>query len=361
MRKQNLWVPIALLSSLLLLTGCFSKGDQSLEEMDTPQDIEAVSDLNELEENLGELNGENVVSDSQEVESEMRQLYLLDENGMVVPQSLPIPKSETNEVAKQVLNHLVKDGPVTNILPNGFQAVLPAGTEINGLNLEEDGTLIVDVSEEFTNYQPEEERKIIEAMTFTLTQFDSIERVKLRIEGQDLDVMPVNGTPISQGYTRANGINIHVGDSYDFTSSEAVTVYYPSENEEQFYYVPVTMPLQTKGKDTIEVALEALLEGPSYELAGLLHVFPEEVALFDQPLYEDGVLTVTFNEEILHDIEEQTISDEVMSSLVLTLTEQPGVESVNIRVNNYEEVYTESGEPVSEPVTREEVTKTDSI
>src|SRR5699024_12319256 len=62
-----------------------------------------------------------------EMETAARQLYLIDVNGMVVPQTLELPNIDSNEVAKQVLEYLVKDGPVTSILPNGFQAVLPAG------------------------------------------------------------------------------------------------------------------------------------------------------------------------------------------------------------------------------------------
>src|SRR5690625_1962986 len=111
---------------------------------------------------------------------------------MVVPQTLSIPKDESKAVAKQVLTYLIKDGPVTNYLPSGFQAVIPANTEINGINLKEDGTLIVDVTEDFANYDPEDELNIIEAITYSLTQFESVKRIKLRINGEELTEMPVN-------------------------------------------------------------------------------------------------------------------------------------------------------------------------
>src|SRR5690625_3051703 len=100
---------------------------------------------------------------------------------MVAAQTLELPISDNKEVATQVLTYLIKGGPVTPILPNGFQAVLPEGTEILGLSLQEDGTLIVDVSEEFEDYEAEDELKILQAMTYTLTQFDSVDRIKLWI------------------------------------------------------------------------------------------------------------------------------------------------------------------------------------
>src|SRR5699024_402390 len=65
-------------------------------------------------------------------ETVKRELYLIDADGMVAPQTVELPKSE--QVATQAMEYLVKGGPVTDILPNGFEAVLPQGTEILGLN-----------------------------------------------------------------------------------------------------------------------------------------------------------------------------------------------------------------------------------
>lgn len=59
-----------------------------------------------------------------------RELYLVDKNGYVVPQTLAVPTSKANEVMQQTLEYLVKDGPVTNLLPNGFRAVIPANTSM---------------------------------------------------------------------------------------------------------------------------------------------------------------------------------------------------------------------------------------
>src|SRR5690625_3842086 len=142
----------------LLLSGCL-KGEQSLGETD--------SNLNESEREIAddteekvigvEEDDENTEGDIEETEevhvNELveRQLYLVDADGMVVPQTLSIPADESKAVAKQVLTYLIKDGPVTEFLPNGFQAVLPANTEILGLKLLDDGTLIVDVSDDFNN------------------------------------------------------------------------------------------------------------------------------------------------------------------------------------------------------------------
>ncbi|RKQ37935.1 GerMN domain-containing protein [Oceanobacillus halophilus] len=350
----------------LVLSGCF-QGEQSLEqeEIDPPQDAEAVDNL---EETTTDKVSESATTeteegmDEEETVTDMvpRELYLLDKNGMVAAQTLELPNTESNEVATQVLEYLVDGGPVSSLLPNGFQAVFPEGTEILGLNLKEDGTMIVDVSEEFKNYESEDEVKILEAMTFTLTQFDNVDRVQLWINGHQQDVMPVNGTPIGNGYSKADGINVVQSDVVDLLNSQAVTMYYPAEHNENRYYVPVTQYVEKNEENMYKSIVQTLLKGPGYD-ASVLHVFNMDTMLTSEPKVEDGVLNLMFSEEILKDSEQSIIADEVMETLVRTLTEQEGVEAVNIKVENVDQLVSENGETYDKPVTRDSLTPTEKL
>ncbi|MFQ3542577.1 GerMN domain-containing protein [Halobacillus rhizosphaerae] len=345
---------IAVLLSTGLLSGCFFEGEQSLEKMDTPPDKAAVSN--------SDMDSTTVQTDKEKTDGEetskgtvSRDIYLLDSNGLVVPQTLELPASK--EVALQSLQYMVKDGPVTELLPEGFQAVLPAGTEIKGINLK-DGTLTVDVSKEFGEYAPKDEKKILQALTYTLTQFDNVERLKLWIDGKEQNTMPVNGSPITEGVSRSDGINIQVGDQTDLVNSEAVTVYFPSQNDQQIYDVPVTTRVK-KADDTYETVVQALLDGPELGTA-LQQPFNEEAELLSTDL-KDGVLTLTFNEGILSGEKPKAIADEALSSLVLSLTEMKEVEAVQIKVEGADEVFNESGQPLTEPVTRADITAAKSL
>ncbi|MDL4840607.1 GerMN domain-containing protein [Aquibacillus rhizosphaerae] len=370
MKRSSIWIFTCLISlTLLLLSGCgVFQGEQTLEEIDAPENA-SLDNVEELEtsetepeesEETDEMDSEQEESDSvEEVETVERQLYLLDSNGMVAPQTLELPKEDSKAVATQALEYLVKGGPVTELLPDGFEAVIPSGTEIIGLNIKEDGTLIVDVSKEFAEYRPEDEKKIIQAMTFTLTQFENVEKINLWINGHEQTEMPVNGTPISEGYSRANGINIHQAGSVDLMDSKAVTLYYPAQHNDTFYYVPVTQHVEVEDNEYQSI-VQALMEGPSLEL-DVLNVFNTGINVTEEPEYKDGTLTLNFNENILDNVEKGSISDEVMETLVLTLTEQPGVEAVNVKVENLEEVFNEDGVPYSEPVTRDMFVPTGSL
>ena len=329
------------------LAGCM-KGEQTMEEVDVPENVSIVDEeANENnDEQINEAEDEAVIESEETV---ARELYLIDENGMVVPETLELPKSES--AAKQVLEYLVKDGPVTELLPNGFEAVLPAGTEILGVNLEEEGTLIVDVSKEFQEYQAEDELKILQAMTHTLTQFESVDKIKLWINGHNLTEMPVNGTPLSDGYSRANGINLDVTERPDVQSTEAATVFYPKKYESGLKFVPMTKYISRAEKeDYFASVVQAMLDGPSYSYV-VQDVFNDQTTLVKKPYLKDGVLQLEFSDAILENKEKQTISDETVETLVRTLTAQEGVDAVQLTVENVEELSGKNGVSYNEPVT----------
>jgi len=342
---------------LILIVGCQSKEDKEdeLEELDAPQE-----EMNETE--TDETDIEEDAEREEEAGDETagtvaRELYLLSKEGLVVPQIVELPRVE--EVAMQALEYLIDDGPVTNLLPNGFEAVLPAGTEVLGVNLDENGTLVVDLSEEFTEYDGAKERQIIEAMTYTLTQFESVDRIRLWINGYEQTEMPVNGMPIGNGYSRVNGINIMDVEGVDLMESEAVTLYYPTQLGSQFYHVPVTQHIE-QGENLNHGIVEALLKGPSYE-SGLLHVFNPNIELLDVGELNEGVLSLEFTEEILADVNEAYIADEVIETIVLTLTDRPDISGVNFSVENVEQIFNEHGVPYSESVTRDVFVPTGSF
>ncbi|GAE26171.1 germination (cortex hydrolysis) and sporulation protein GerM [Halalkalibacter wakoensis JCM 9140] len=345
-------VPI-LAFTMLTMAACSSGANEAGNEMDTPptnyleedeslgleEDTDDVPDEAEGDE---ENSGDDATSDSVQ-----RELYLIDSNGLVVPQTFELPKTES--VLKQSLEYLVDGGPVTELLPNGFQAVLPAGTEVT-VNLKSDGMAVADFSNEFKDYNPSQEKQVLEAVTWTLTQFENVDSVQINVNGYKQDTMPVDGTPIGEGVSRANGINLETGSVTDVVNSKAVTLYFLAQHGENTYYVPVTRRVAT-GTESLTAAVEELLKGPSNE-SQLITDFRHEVALIDEPLYENGTVTLNFNESLLSQNQGSAVSSEVLNMLALTLTEQEGIEKVAVQVNGEADILSESGnvvEPVSRP------------
>ena len=106
--------------------------------------------------------------------------------------------------------------------------------------------------------------------------------------------------------------------------------------------------------------MNELVEGPAYA-SNLLSEFQADVKLLDTPKLEDGKVTLNFNESIFGSFEEKMVSEHVLNSLVLSLTEQAGVESIALTVKGEKDVLSEKGEKLSEPVTRPEKVNTGSF
>ncbi|KUP07001.1 sporulation protein [Bacillus coahuilensis m2-6] len=339
----------AIIVSAVALSGCGLFPTSGNPELDPPEDVSYLEE-GSVEE-VAQNDGENVTSSVTEDEeyTTMTELYLIDANGYVVAQNLPLPV--TNSVAKQALEYLVANGPVNEILPNGFRAVLPADTMVD-VDIQ-DGLAVVDFSKEFENYNAQDEKAILQSITWTMTQFEGVESVEIRVNGHSLTEMPVNGTPISkEGLSRKDGINLTLSDVVDIQGSKAVTVYYLAQSGEEVYYVPVTKRV-SNSTDTISLVVNELIKGPDAS-SGLVTGLMPDVELLDSPTVKDGVATLNFNEFIFGSFEQKMISEHVLNSLILSITEGSAVEKVAITVNGEAEVLNESGESISEPVSRPE-------
>ncbi|MBM7096542.1 GerMN domain-containing protein [Bacillus sp. H-16] len=384
------WWMLILAAAVVTACGAEDEAQETFEEVDPPQYVDDEDELGlegmleALEENTVEVNEEMDMEEGMEEdeydekggmmedddmhedgmheedeemeekgggmmeETAMRELYLMDRNGMVTPQTFALPDS--NQDLEQSLSYLVKDGPVTELLPNGFQAVLPAGTEVLEAEVTGDGTAVIDFSPDFTDYRPEDELRILQAVTWTVTQFENVDRVQIKIAGEEQQVMPQNGTPIAEGYSRIHGINLETGAVSDLSNTKAVTVYFLSQHEDQTYYVPVTRRVPANA-DTYTAVVDELLKGPDM-LTSLLTDFRNEVALVEEPKFRNGTVTLNFNEGVLTQLEGTAVSEHVVNMLVLSLTEQEEVEQVSIEVNDNDELMVSSGAALTEPVTR---------
>ncbi|WP_077618998.1 GerMN domain-containing protein [Bacillus sinesaloumensis] len=339
-------IAATVVTSTVLLSGCgLFGGEEEVTQMDPPQN-ETVDETVAKGDDPAIEDTEGTDQDEATTETVKRDLYLIDDNGLVVPYTVDLPK--TDSAARQVLEYLVAGGPLNEILPDGFRAVIPQDTEVD-VNLK-DGTLTADFSKEFGTYSPEDEDKILQAITWTLTQFDNVKNVVISVNGYTLDEMPVNGTPIPADLSRADGINVDNSGVVDITNSRPVTLYFYVQNEEAEYYVPVTKRIENTGDDQVTSVVNALINGPNMN-STLISDIHQDVKLLGVKM-EDGKATLDFNEAIFGAFNEKMVSKHVINSLVLSLTEQPEIEGVAITVNGSEDVVTEDGKSLTEPVTR---------
>jgi germination protein M len=340
----------AVVVSTVLLSGCGLFGTEAVKKIDPPQQKTVITDKKVTKEATAKKeNSQNTVK---------TELYLIDKNGYVVPKTLDLPK--TASVAKQALEYLVSNGPVTDMLPNGFRAVIPEDTQLS-VNIDKaSGLATVNFSKEFKNYQPADEQKILQSVTWTLTQFDAVKHVKLQMNGHDLTEMPVGGTPISDSLSRTMGINIDTTDVNDITNTKPVTVYYLGGEEGSYYYVPVTKRVSNNVKDNVVAVVDELVKGPS-DNSNLVSDFMPDVKLLNAPKIEGGQVTLDFNKNIYGSYKENMVSQHLLDELVLSLTEQKQIQKVAVTVNGKASLVDNKGKKLTAPVTRPEKVNTGSF
>ncbi len=345
----------AVFASSVFLSGCGLFGGSGKEQIDPPKSVVYEEDQTAVE-GQEDVGMETAGKDEAVTNTVQTELYLINKDGLVVPQTLNLPKTES--VATQALEHLVKDGPVTEMLPNGFMSVLPVDTKLS-VDIK-DKVATVNFSKEFKEYQAEDELKILESVTWTLTQFDSIDKVKFKLNGHELNEMPVNGTPIGETYSRSKGINLDTADVLDIRNTKPVTVYYIGGEADSYYYVPVTKRVTNNEANNLRAVVNELVKGPSIA-SNLESDFLAEVKLLDDPKIENGKVTLNFNEFVYSNSEEKIVSRHLLDALVLSLTEQKGIESVAITVNGKSDFVNDEGEKMTEPVTRPQKVNTGSF
>lgn len=338
MHKRWLFAAACFLLVPLLLNGCvFGPEKDASQPIDPPP-----AGVNE---NTSEVTAKQAEKEETEKQSLGIELYFMTQTGHVAPYTLNLPSSKG--IAKEVLKFMVKEGPGQAMLPKGFTPILPKGTQVKALNIQ-NGVATIDFSKEFLNYKQEEEEDLLSAVAWTLTGFSTVNEVNIWVDGKPLAVMPKGKTP-AQGLTRNDGINLEVAKGTDITRSMPVTLYFLGQlPDNHTYYVPVTR--MVNATDNVgETVINELVKGPQLE-SGLSAAL--DTTLKVNKVQVKGDLAVAdFGEQLLQ-YGKNAASEEALQTIVLSLTENTAAEKVKLVVNGKQNVTIAGKKPVGEPVTR---------
>lgn len=261
-------------------------------------------------------------------------IYLLDSNDYVARTVITSCNCEPKDKAKDLLEGLIIDGKKSNIIPNGFRSIIPSGTSINDIILE-DKILTIDFSKELLEINSSYEEKMIESIIFTLTNIEGIDKVIIKVEGEQLERLPYSKKILPTVLDKDYGIN----KSYQLVSIndiESYTLYYVNSYNDNYYYVPVTKYINNSSQDKIKVIIEELSTSPIYE-SNLMSFLNVSTKLLNYEII-DNKLKLNFNNMILNDVTDNNILEEVVYTVGLSMSDNLGVEEVIFMVEN-EEIY----------------------
>lgn len=311
----------------LALTACGTLDMMVGLKQDKNHDAEDYADLSEfeiVEDTIGENIFEEPVVETAATDPEMVRMteikaYYEDDNGFVVPVNTKIAWEEG--IAKATIRNMVVGSEAEKKLSySGFHGVLPEGTEIRGMAIK-DGLCRVDFTKNILNTSSyEQEKNMISAITYTLTEFPTVDKVELLVEGQALASLS-QGYAISTAFERKN-INLYGNDG-----GVNYTVYYKAPDTEVMgHYVPVTFSAAKIG-NPVDLVLEKLFSGAPSETV-LSNNIPVGINLRNVNVVSDaaivnlGVEAVNLSEEEYRD----------MNAIVVLCLEQFGISDVEFNV-----------------------------
>lgn len=270
-------------------------------------------------------------------------LYFLDPLGAYLfPLSFAVPEgTSVQELAK----HL-SAGPIRK---EWGQSPLPGGISIADIDVT--GELVrinLKASSSFPGFEADQEELLVRSLVYTLTSFAGIEAIEF-LQGSDKPGMPFELLARQNFFTRAD---LDLNPLEKREGGSAVRLWFSSKDV--LYMVPVSHYPDKIPQGIPDLALllvNALIEGPGDYLP-LLKPFPDGAEVLSVRVV-DQTLEIDFNRLFVENFSGGSAQEwAILNSLVLTLTEIPGIQEVQILVEGRKEAAALGHIDTTEPLVR---------
>ena len=262
-------------------------------------------------------------------------IYLLDSYNMLGRSEI-VFNEKTSDIelkARNLIQVLIKGGEGEDHIPNGFRSILSSETKILSLKYNE-GIIKIDFSKDLLDIDKENEEKAVEAIVYTLTSIDGVDKVIIYVEGDILNKLPQTKKNLPAILDKSFGIN----KEYDITSTNNITMtttYYINKYNDEYYYVPVSK-FSNDDRNKITIIVDNLSSSPSYK-ANLMSFLNYNTKLLSATQDVDS-LSLNFNSYIFNDSSEKKILEEVIHTISLSVANNYDVKELVFKVDD-EEIY----------------------
>ena len=258
-------------------------------------------------------------------------IFLVDNSDYVARTSIVKNSSETIEQIKEIIEALTKNTKKSSYIRDGFKPIIPEGTKILDLKLEEN-ILTINFSKELLNVVHCDEQKMIEAIIYSLTEIKDIKKIKILVEGKPLTNLPHSNKKLPEYLDKSYGINkIYNIDSIKETTK--TTIYYLSKNKDYYYYVPVTKVSNEK-TERVEIIIKELKSTPIYH-TNLISYLAASANMTNYELLE-STISLSFNNYLIANMKEEDILEEVKYSIALSIRDTYGINEVIFNIPDTE-------------------------
>ncbi len=270
-------------------------------------------------------NDNNTINNNLEYTNEIKThpIFLLDNNQYLGKTEIVLNSQEIEDKVKELVEILIKGGQLENRIPSGFTSILPPSTKILSIKYEEN-LIKIDFSKEILEIDETLEEKMIEALIYTITSIDEVNKIIIYVEGEILNKLPQTNITLPSTLDRNFGIN----KTFKFNKIDdinQVTVYYMNKHNENYYYVPVTKYVNDT-REKIEIVIDELSSSNTYNTNLLSYVnYKTKLLAVEQ---QEDIMELTFNSYIFNDLDQKQILEEVIQTISLSIKDNYDVEEV---------------------------------
>lgn len=272
----------------------------------------------------------------QEVPEHAVTVYLQDQQGYLAPMTLRLDDGNLEATesaqasAETALTWLTRGAEREDQLPEGFAAVLPESDKPASVKLDSDtGTAAIDFASPLPELPASQERQLLEAIVWTMTELPGIDKVTLSSGGKPIRSLPASGLPAPEVLTRGIGINVEQAQGVQPSRAMGVTLYFSASTPEgDGYFVPVTRLIE-RTDDRMKAAMNELIKGPA-KTSALQPVLMPGITV-DQLAPQAGSVNLSLLDEGWSPA--NAVPSSMMQAIVLTMTEVSGTPSVKVAIN----------------------------
>ena len=262
------------------------------------------------------------------IEKEEMPIFLVDNMEYIARTSIVKNSDNTDDLIKEVIESLTIGSNKSNYIREGFKAVIPEGTKVLDIKLE-DSILTINFSKELLNVSQDTEEKMLEAIIYSLTEIESVKKIKILVEGKSLTNLPNSNKKIPELLDKNYGINkIYNLDSIKDTSK--TTIYYLSKYNDYYYYVPVTK-ISNENLEKAEIIINELKTTPIYH-TNLISYLAASTNLTNYEILENSI-SLSFDNHLLAGIDDEDMLEEVKYAISLSIRDSYGIDEVIFNIS----------------------------
>lgn len=257
------------------------------------------------------------------IEKQEMPIFLVDSLEYIARTTIVQESENTNDLILEVIESLTINSEKSNYIRDGFKGIIPEGTTVKEITLE-NGILTINFSKEILNISENNEKKMIEAIVYSLMEIPEIKKISILVDGEKLRALPNSKKKLPEFLDKSYGVNkIYNLDSIKDTNK--TTVYYLSKYDDYYYYVPVTKISNETGEKA-EIIIKELKSTPIYH-TNLISYLAASTNLTNYELLENSI-SLSFDNHLLANLNDEDMLEEVKYSIALSLRDSYGIEKV---------------------------------